>query len=133
MRLLLDTHTFIWTLTDTERLPSTVLAAVTDSDNELYVSCVSFWEISIKVRNKRLALMGHEPSTVVEAAESMGFVPIPLTPLEAATQSSLTENTHFDPFDRMLIWQAISRKLTLVSRDAEFRRFKKDGLKLLWN
>ncbi len=45
---------------------------------------------------------------------------------------SLTEDTHFDPFDRMVIWQAITRKLTLVSGDREFERFGKDGLKLIW-
>ncbi|MEP6787771.1 MAG: type II toxin-antitoxin system VapC family toxin, partial [Acidobacteriota bacterium] len=61
-----------------------------------------------------------------------GFTPIALTPDEAVTQDNLKENTHFDPFDRMLIWQAISRKMTVVSGDPEFRRFTSDGLKLLW-
>lgn len=57
---------------------------------------------------------------------------MPLLPDEAATYGNLTEETHNDPFDRMLIWQAISRKLVLVSGDSEFKRFKKDGLRLLW-
>lgn len=133
MRLLLDTHAFIWSLSETGRLPTAARNAIADTENEVYVSSVSFWEISIKSRNKRLAPIGHEPSTLVVASESMGFVPIPIMPVEAATQGNLTEDTHFDPFDRMLIWQAISRKLTLVSGDKEFNRFKKDGLKLLWN
>ena len=132
MRFLLDTHVFIWALTDPKRLPPTARTAITDTENELYVSSVSFWEIAIKLRSKRLAPIGHEPSTLVEAAESMGFVPLALTPVEAATQGDLAEDTHFDPFDRMLIWQAISRNLTLVSGDAEFRRFKEHGLSLLW-
>ena len=132
MKLLLDTHVFIWALTDPKRLPVIAKAAITNTENELYVSSVSFWEIAIKFRSKRLAPIGHEPSTLVEAAESMGFIPIALTPVEAATQGNLTEDTHFDPFDRMLIWQAISRKLTLVSGDKDFESFKPDGLKLLW-
>lgn len=132
MRYLLDTHVFIWALTETCRLSAPVKELIENIGNELYISSVSFWEISIKLRNKRLASIGREPSTLVEAAETMGFIPIPITPVEAASQGSLAENTHFDPFDRMLIWQAISRDLTLVSRDAELKRFKKDGLKLFW-
>lgn len=132
MKLLLDTHAFIWSLTETDKMPISAINAVTDTENEVYVSSVSFWEISIKVRNNRLVLKGSEPSTLVVAAETMGFIPVPITPAEAATQGSLTENTHFDPFDRMLIWQAINRGLTLVSGDVQFKRFKKDGLKLLW-
>ena len=132
MKLLLDTHAFIWSLSETGKLPLGANDSITDTENEVFVSSVSFWEISIKARNKRLAPIGHEPSTLVVAAEAMGFIPIPITPDDAATQGHLTEETHYDPFDRMLIWQAISRKLTLVSGDKEFRRFEKDGLKLLW-
>lgn len=132
MRLLLDTHVFIWALTDPKKLSSAARAVITDAETDLHVSSVSFWEIAIKIRSGRLAPIGHEPSNLVEAAASMGFIPIELTPVEAATQGTLMEDTHFDPFDRMLIWQAISRKLTLVSGDREFERFKTDGLKLLW-
>jgi len=132
MKLLLDTHAFIWTLTDSKRLTSRASEAITATENEIYVSSVSFWEIAIKVRNNRLAPIGHEPSTLVEAAERMGFIPIPILPSEAATQGNLAEDTHFDPFDRMLIWQAIQRNLILVSGDRQFDRFKRDGLRLLW-
>jgi PIN domain nuclease of toxin-antitoxin system len=62
----------------------------------------------------------------------MDFQLIALESEEAASHQRLIEATHFDPFDRMLIWQAISRKMILVSGDAEFKRFKPDGLKLLW-
>ena len=132
MSFLLDTHTFIWALTDSGRIPINVRNIVEDADNELFVSSVSFWEIAIKVRSGRLAPVGRQSSTIVEAAEAMGFRSIPLLPEEAATSGNLIEATHFDPFDRMLIWQAISRKMVLVSGDSEFKRFKKDGLKLLW-
>lgn len=132
MRFLLDTHTFIWSLSDTKRLSSAAKAAITNAENELFVSSVTFWEIAIKVRNKRLAPIGRPPTTLVEAAELMGFRPVSLSPIEAATSGNLIEDTHFDPFDRMLIWQAINRELTLISGDSEFRRFEPDGLKLIW-
>lgn len=133
MKLLLDTHAFIWTLTDSKRLTVAARNAVTSTENEVYVSSISFWETAIKIRNKRMAPIGHEPSTLVEAAETMGFVPIALTPVEAATHGNLTEDTHFDPFDRMLIWQAIQRKMKLISADKAFQRFVPDGLELLWD
>lgn len=130
MRLLLDTHTFLWAISAPYKLPSKSRAAIEDKANEAFVSAVSLWEIAIKVRLKKLDLGWDDD--VVDAALKGGIVPIALNPDEAATSSKLTEDTHFDPFDRMLIWQAISRKLTLISGDREFERFKSDGLKLLW-
>ena len=62
-----------------------------------------------------------------------GFGIIAHDPIEAATQGNLTEDTHFDPFGRMLIWQAIQRKLTFVSADRAFTKLEKDGLRLLWD
>jgi PIN domain nuclease of toxin-antitoxin system len=132
MRLLLDTHTFLWAYSEPGRLPTAASNAIIDPENQIMVSAVSFWEISIKVSIGKLKPIGQHPSEVVQVAESLGLIPISLTPDEAANYINLTESTHFDPFDRMLIWQAISRKLRLVSGDAEFKRFKADGLKLLW-
>ena len=131
MKYLLDTHTFIWALSDQEKLPAKARSAIEAPESEVFVSTVSFWEIAIKVRSKRLAPIGKPTSSVVEAAEAMGFRSISLSPVEATTHGDLTEDTHFDPFDRMLIWQAICRKMILVSGDSEFERFVSDGLKLL--
>jgi len=132
MRLLLDTHTFLWAYSEPLKIPSAARTAIANSDNEIYVSAVSFWELSIKVSIGKLKAVGKHPADAVRFAESLGMLPIPLSPDEAASYAELTEETHFDPFDRMLIWQAITRDLTLVSRDPEFAKFKKDGLKLLW-
>ena len=132
MRLLLDTHTFIWALSDPEKIAPAATDAIGDPDNMVSVSSVSFWEIAIKLRNGRLAPIGTPGANIVEAAKSMGFLPIELTPNEAADHGQLTEDTHFDPFDRMLIWQEIHRDMTLVSCDREFNKFKADGLRLLW-
>lgn len=132
MKLLLDTHTFLWAYSEPGRLPVTARERIIDPDNEVFVSAVSFWEISIKVAIGKLKPVGQHPSETVRVAISLGMKPIPLLADEGATYGNLTEDTHFDPFDRMLIWQAIQRDLILVSGDPEFTKFKSDGLKLLW-
>lgn len=132
MRLLLDTHAFLWSYSQPKKLPKLAREAIEDQSNEVFVSSVSFWEISIKVAVGKLEPVGKHPDELVEVARSLGFTPLPLLPEEAAGYGHLTESTHFDPFDRMLFWQAINRGLILVSGDDQFKRFKKDGLKLLW-
>lgn len=133
MRLLLDTHVLLWAILQTSKLSSVALRAIRNIDNEICVSSVSLWEISIKWRLNKINLIGLTTSDLIPLAESMGFRLISLEPEEAVTYGDLTENTHFDPFDRMLAWQAIQRELVLVSRDPEFAKFEKDGLRLLWN
>lgn len=132
MRYLLDTHTFIWKIADTGKIPAKVFAATEDPENEVFLSSVSLWEIAIKTRRKKLDLGGVSNDELIDLAERMGIQTLSLTPQEAASYGNLTENTHFDPFDRMLIWQAIRSNLVLVSGDSEFERFVGDGLKLLW-
>ncbi|MBV9242268.1 MAG: type II toxin-antitoxin system VapC family toxin [Acidobacteria bacterium] len=133
MNLLLDTHTFIWSILNTPRIPKVALDAIRGPENRVYVSAVSLWEISIKSRLGKIDLIHLTTSDLIPLATKMGMSVIGLDPAEAVSQGSLKEDTHYDPFDRMLIWQAISRGLTLISRDPEFVRFKKDGLRLLWD
>ena len=132
MNFLLDTHAFIWAVTEPDKLSKTAAAVIEDGETELYISAVSFWEIAIKIRLGRLESLGKDAKSLIEVAELTGITPIPLDPDEAESSHKLSENTHFDPFNRMLAWQAIQRKLTLISADATLKRFKKDGLKLLW-
>ena len=132
MKLLLDTHTVLWSILTPNRLPPKSRNAIETPTTEVFVSSVSLWEISIKSRLGKLSLVDLSTDDLIPSVIGMGFVLIALTPDEAVTQGNLTENTHFDPFDRMLIWQAITRKMTLVSGDPEFSRFIPDGLKLLW-
>jgi PIN domain nuclease of toxin-antitoxin system len=130
MRLLLDTHTFLWAVSEPTRLPIRSRRAVEDKTNQAFVSSISLWEIAIKVRIGKLQL-GWDDDLIVAALDA-GIEPLPLTPEEAATYGKLSEPSHNDPFDRMLIWQAIQRNMVLVSGDAEFQRFAGDGLRLLW-
>ena len=132
MRCLLDTHAFLWALTTPNKLPRQVVQIIEGSGHEVFLSTVSVWEVAIKLRSGRLDLQGRIATDLLEEADNMNIRLIGLEPYEAATHGNLTEDTHFDPFDRMLIWQAISRKMVLVSGDEQFQRFKPDGLKLLW-
>lgn len=132
MTYLLDTHTFLWTAAKSKRLPQKTRTTIQDSGNTVFISTISFWEIATKFRRGRLDLGGLEPIEFVDKASQMEIEIIHLEPEEAATVNQLTEDTHFDPFDRMLIWQAIQRNLILISSDRAFNRFEKDGLRLLW-
>jgi PIN domain nuclease of toxin-antitoxin system len=130
MRLLLDTHTFLWAASERSKLPASAIEAIEDQSNEVFVSAISLWEITIKSRINKLQLGWNDD--LIGAAVKAGFAPIALSPEEAATYDELKETEHGDPFDRMLAWQAITRKLTLVSGDKEFKRFEKEGLRLFW-
>lgn len=132
MKYLLDTQVFLWATGQSARLPAKVATKVIDASNDVFVSAVTFWEIAIKVRAGKLSIGKSKPGDLPALALDMGFVPLGLSPDESATMGELAEGTHFDPFDRMLIWQAIQRGLVLVSSDKQFERFKGDGLKLLW-
>jgi len=132
MKYLLDTHTFLWAVTQSKNLPEKVLQAIKNSTNEVFVSAITFWEISIKTRINKLDLGGLPLEDLITLAEKMDVQLIDLTPEEAITHNNLLENTHNDPFDRMLIWQCIKRNMTMVSKDTEFKKFKDYGLKILW-
>lgn len=132
MPYLLDTHTFLWVLTDRNKLPAQVIEIIEDASQEVLLSAVSLWEMAIKLRSGRLEIGGRSATDVLDEARNMNLHVISLDPVEAATHGSLSEDTHFDPFDRILIWQAIERKLTLISSDRAFQKFVPDGLELLW-
>ena len=132
MKYLLDTHTFLWTISGSENIPEATRAAIRSQENDVYVSSVSLWEIAIKSRIGKLDLGNIETDELIGHAETMGMELIGLTPEEAISYARLEEDSHFDPFDRMLIWQAIGRKLTMISKDGDFKKFVPHGLKLLW-
>lgn len=132
MRYLLDTHVFLWALTLPNKLSSRVAKLIEDPNHEIFLSAISIWEVAIKLRSGRLDLEGRTAIDLLDEAADMQIVLIGLDPDEAATHANLQENTHFDPFDRMLAWQAIERDLILISGDSEFKKFASDGLKLFW-
>lgn len=132
MKYLLDTHTLIWLIGNSKKIPQKVRLEIENPANAIFVSAISFWEIAMKSQRGTFDLGGLKTIDLVDHISVMGISLISLEPSEAAGIENLSEPIHFDPFDRMLIWQAICRDLTLISGDNEFESFKRDGLKLLW-
>jgi len=133
MMYLLDTHTFIWTTQKISKLGRKSRDIISNKDHKICVSSVSFWEISLKTRMKKFSFENMDIKDFPLYAREMEFTIINLQENEAITfyELPLKEN-HKDPFDRMLIWQAICNDMTMISKDSLFEQYKKDGLKLIW-
>lgn len=133
MKLLLDTHALLWSIIEPDQLSPVARTAITDPAAQVAVSAISFWEIAIKTGLGKLALQGATPETLVDAAQQQGFDLLPLDPRLAASFTRLPiDPQHRDPFDRMLVWQAISLGYTLVSRDRKITASQINGLRTLW-
>ena len=129
MRLLLDTHAFLWWVFADPKLSRAARTAISDEvQNSVFVSAASAWEITTKYRIGKLSgarVVAEDVSGVV-AAE--GFNPLAVSVLHAERAGGLAGD-HRDPFDRMLIAQAISDDLALVSNERVFEAY---GVKRLW-
>lgn len=132
MNCLLDTHALLWTLFDPPRLGKKAGDCIRNPDVTVAVSVVSFWEISLKYATGKLHLDNITPDEFPEIVRQSGLTVLQLAELDAATFHRLPRMEHKDPFDRLIIWQAISRKLTLASRDRSLDDYKKLGLKVIW-
>ncbi|MBW1982811.1 MAG: type II toxin-antitoxin system VapC family toxin [Deltaproteobacteria bacterium] len=132
MNLLLDTHTFLWALFAPERLSETAARAIVARKNEVSVSIVTFWEISLKYGLGKLELKGVRPEDLPDYATQMDLELIGISPSEAASFYKLPRLLHREPFDRLIIWQAIQRQMTLVTRDQAFEAYREFGLTTCW-
>ena len=119
MKLLLDTHILIWALSAQERLSEHVRSAIEDGGNDVLVSMASLWEIAIKQRLGKLKVDLSEMLAEVHQAD-FRLLGIAAEHLVALTTLPLH---HRDPFDRLLIAQAITEDATLVSSDRAIRRY----------
>ena len=128
MRLLLDTHAFLWWLVVSERLSQPARRAITDEENEVLISAASAWELTTKHRLGKLPEAKDVALDVTAEIAHQGFEELPITVEEAARAGSLP-GPHRDPFDRLLIAQAQSRNLMLVSIEPLFDRY---GVRRLW-
>lgn len=119
MRLLLDTHILIWWLADDRRLTKTARTIIANPDNDVLISAASLWEISIKVALGRLEV---ELDDLEQNVASNGFRPLAINYRHAITAGCLAP-IHRDPFDRMLIAQASTEELRVISHDKIFERY----------
>ena len=132
MKILLDTHAFLWMLMDSRKLSLAAVEALESPSNDGYVSAATFWEISLKHSVGKLDLDTKVPADLVVAAkEELGLSLLPISPEQASTMGNIPR-LHGDPFDRMLIHQAIDGRFHLVSADRAFSKYEPYGLKRLW-
>jgi PIN domain nuclease of toxin-antitoxin system len=122
MKVLLDTCAFIWANLDSPRLSPTARSVLADEENEVYLSVVSCWEIAIKSARGTLPLPGPAEVYVPQAREKNGIRPLPLDE-ESALHVSKLPALHNDPFDRMLICQAMVHGMVLLTPDPAIVRY----------
>lgn len=122
MNLLLDTHVLLWWMADDPALGDRARDAIADPENDVWVSAASVWEIAIKAGLGRLTLPGPVAEVLPAALVDSDFAPLPIT-VEHGLRVSDLPLVHADPFDRILIAQAITQSWTIVTADAVFARY----------
>ena len=128
MNALLDTHTFLWWNADDPQLSETARQFISDSRNQIFLSAATSWEISIKFAKGRLLLPEAPDKYIANRLSHYGFRALPIA-ISHTTRVASLPAIHTDPFDRLLITQAISHSLTFISRD---RQVKPYAVKQLW-
>jgi PIN domain nuclease of toxin-antitoxin system len=121
MRLLLDTHVLLWALSSPKQLGKNARAAIEDPANDVLFSAVSIWEIAIKAALKRRDFQV-TPEEIVAAALESGFTELPINSVAAAYTGQLPAH-HRDPFDRLLIAQAVTEPAMLYTADPQLERY----------
>ena len=127
MKCLLDTHAYLWWLSDPARLSHQVREVLGNRDLLVYVSVASFWEIAIKTSLGKLSL-SREVDVLETELHDDGILLLPISAMHCAGVATLPFH-HRDPFDRLLVSQALKEELTLVSRDAALDAY---GIVRLW-
>ena len=130
-KYLLDTHSFLWAILQPANLGNEARIVLEKPENHIYVSCISFWEISLKYSLGKLEL-DCTPDYLMKFSNAMNFKEINLTVMDTALFYQLPKTLHKDPFDRMLIWQAIAHDFILISKDSKFENYSQFGLKTVW-
>lgn len=128
MKLILDTHTFLWFVTNDPLLSATAKALIADPTNEIVISPASYWEIAIKVSIGKYPLAVPFEQFFTEGVEGNDFSILPIEIRHAAVLASLPMH-HKDPFDRMIISQAMAEQMDVVSIDVAFDPY---GVTRLW-
>ena len=130
--LLLDTHVFLWAVFSPEKLSPAARPLIQDANNSLFISTISFWEISLKYGMGKLELQGCSPEELPEVASAMQLELLHPSAEELASFHRLHRVVHKDPFDRLIVWQALQNKLHLISKDQRLSEYQSLGLKVIW-
>ena len=132
MSHLLASHAFLWCAVRPAGLSARVRELLTRPETRCAVSAVSFWELSLKHALGKLDLTGVTPDDFPRLAGRMRFDVLPLDGETAASFHELPGAAHRDPFDRLLVWQAIRSNLTLISGDSALDVYRAAGLQRFW-
>jgi len=132
MNYLLDTHVVLWSLLESDKISKTATEIIENPKNNIFVSTLSFWEISMKYALRKIELIETNPSEMPEMISKLGFNIIELGAEEASNYHLINGKWHRDPFDRMLIIQALINDLTLITKDEHIAKYKQEGLKVIW-
>ena len=131
MNYILDTHYILWTLFEPNKIRDTILKIFKDANDSKVVSGISLWEISLKYSLGKLELFGTNPDEIYEKVIESGFDIMPMENEILVSYYKLPKkDNHRDPFDRLLVWQAISEDLTLITSDKIIEQYIEDGLKV---
>lgn len=128
MKYLLDTVVWIWSVRSVERLNHAGLAVLENGQEEIYLSAVTSWEISIKMRLGKLSFPGPPTETVPRFMAKQSLRPLPISHRHAVKVYDLP-HYHHDPFDRLIIAQAMVEEMTILTAD---RAFEKYPVELMW-
>jgi PIN domain nuclease of toxin-antitoxin system len=128
VRLLLDTHTFVWWVNDDDRLSARARRVIADGKNEIFFSVVSAWELVIKARTGDGSLRPGPETYIPEQLEQNTFQVLPVQ-LGHALKVATLPDLHRDPFDRLLVAQALTDGLALISRDRGLGGY---SVKVVW-
>lgn len=132
MIYLLDTHIILWSLFEPKNIINNVRTILENDSDIKLVSGVNLWEISLKYSLGKLELGGIHPSELFEALLESGYEAAALENRLLTTYYQLPQkNDHKDPFDRLLVWQAISNGYTLITQDKKIKQYGADGLKIV--
>lgn len=118
---LLDTHAFLWFLQKNKRIPPNAVDKIQDSQYQVYISIVSFWELSIKSSLGKLDL-GESISDLIKRSEGLGFITLDIESSHLEKLASIPFK-HKDPFDRLIIAQGITDDLIILSGDRYFKDY----------
>jgi PIN domain nuclease of toxin-antitoxin system len=122
LKLLLDTHCWLWWLSEPQKLTSSMLEAISNSENELFLSVASIWEIAIKVGIGKLSIPQPLAKLVAEQLPQDSIKILDIRAIHALKIEELPFH-HQDPFDRILIAQAICETLTIITSDRKFAMY----------
>ena len=132
-KVLLDTHSLIWSLTEPKKIPSKTRKLLENPETRVCFSTVSLWEISLKFSLGKLKLRNLAPEDFLQGALEQNFDKTTISENDALGFRNVPRHIHSEPFDRMLIWQAITRELIFISAESGLDEYAHLGLRWQWD